>query len=127
MVRLLLPLLMLSSSLVYAQVDTSFRLIWYKGKKLNDTTLLTPSGRRITYSPRSSTVTVKIPDAKNFFLPVIKGIEQNDERNEDLARIIASHPKKHCGITVIPVINRVFDRIAEKSVDLVKNKIDLPS
>ena len=125
MIRLLLPVLMLTSSLLFAQTDTSYRLIWYKGKKINDTMLLTPSGRRISFSPRSATVTVNIPDAKNIFLPIIKGIKKNDERREYIARLVTSLPEKHCFIITVPIINRVFDRIEDRTLEWQSNKVPL--
>ncbi|MFL5811101.1 MAG: hypothetical protein ACJ749_16385 [Flavisolibacter sp.] len=46
-------------SISFAQnTDTSFQLLWYKGKKINDTTLITPSGNTVTFSPSGNDVAV---------------------------------------------------------------------
>src|SRR3982750_1220497 len=59
-------------SISFAQnTDTSFQLLCYKGKKINDTTLITPSGNTVTFSPSGNDVAVVLA-AKNDQLSGLK-------------------------------------------------------
>lgn len=102
------------------------KLLWYKGKKINDSTLITGRGMVVQYSQKRNLVKLQ-PDKKSDpFDKIVREIEKNEQRKEELVEIFDQLPN---GFLYYPQLKQGLDKsddLAEIFGDLVKNTIELP-
>ncbi len=105
--------------------DTTFKLLWYKGSMLNDSTLLTPSGQTVTYNPRTGKIQVNTPPKNDVLSNVRKQLAVNEQRKVQLNRVIvkAKHGVLYTGLSYH--INKVVDEVAARAEPLKENTIDI--
>src|SRR4030095_5361065 len=61
------------------KTDNSFVLLWYKGKKINDSTLLKSTGEKVSYSPSRAMVNITYPAGKDPFTSFRNSVSKNEE------------------------------------------------
>ncbi len=102
------------------------RMLWYKGKKLNDSILITPDAGLILYSSKRNLVIVQPPIKKDIFQPLVKELQQTAKRKAAFFDKIATRPGN---VTFYPaIVNALaeYDALAEKYSRALSNTITLP-
>ena len=124
--KCVLPILLLINSVAVAQKpDTSFRLLWFKGKKINDSTLITPTGTRISYSPKTGKLQSKFVAGKDPFETTAKELKRNNARKDEVNKLIMQHPRKNGMLPMAPIVNRAFDRVEDRLADAAIPEIEI--
>jgi hypothetical protein len=106
------------------KADTSFRLLWYKGKKINDTTLVRKTGETITWSPTTGNVSVGYPAGGEPNASFRNGLAQLEASKIEADRIIASSTPDGSMRSpgVVAEMNRAFDHAAADITRLIQNE-----
>jgi hypothetical protein len=105
--------------------DTSFRLLWFKGKKINDSTLLTPGGRRVTYQPSRGRAEIGMPNKNNVFDRIQRMLQQGEQRKADLSRTVLRAQHGTLKIGFVHHINRSMDEVDRSAEKLAETKLEL--
>lgn len=105
--------------------DTSFSLLWYKGKKLNDTTLLTPGGRRIGYQPSRGRVEAGMPDKNNVYNRIRQALQQGEQRKSAIAQQVVRSPHGMLRLGFVYHINRAMDDVHKAAEKLAGTELEL--
>ena len=104
-------------------VDTSFILLWYKGKKLNDTILLTPSGQTVTYRPSKGNANVTTPPKNDIFNNVKKSIDNIEQRKTAISRRIVTSQHGTLLAGFVFHVNRSLDQAAARAEKLTTTTV----
>src|SRR5436309_13697470 len=114
---ILLPVLYLIlfiffASTLHAQkkLDTSFALLWYKGKKINDSTLLKTTGEKVSYSPSKSTINITYPAGKDPFNSFLNQISKSEESKMKMDQIIVGSESSPNPPGQVVAANEAFDQ-----------------
>jgi len=102
------------------------RLLWYKGKKLNDSMIVTTKGQVVKYSRRSQQLTVQ-PPPKNPFARMTAEVNQTEKRKDEFIEMMA---KSKNGYFIYPFVREGLEAIEDvdkKVAPILTSKIDLPS
>ena len=102
------------------------RLLWYKGKKINDSMLITTQAMVVLYSPSRNMVIAQPPEAKDPFRQMAKNVSKEQKMTEDYIEAEAAKPNSWMNY---PTIQRTVDQLAvidEQFNNAIKNTIDLP-
>jgi hypothetical protein len=105
--------------------DTSFSLLWFKGKKINDSTLSTPNGRRVTYQPSRGRAEIGMPDKNNVFERIQRMLQQSGQRKSDLARTVLRAQHGTLKIGFVRHINQAMDEVDRPAEKLAGTKLEL--
>jgi|GEM_PF-6821042 len=106
-------------------IDTSFKLLWYKGKKLNDTTVFIPSGQTVSYKPSKGKVEVNTPPKQDVLIALTKELKRIDQRKTELARFITGSPKGPLQAGFVYHLNKSIDEVNSRYEKLGQNSIEL--
>ncbi|GGD54703.1 hypothetical protein GCM10011361_21550 [Muriicola marianensis] len=102
------------------------RLLWYRGKKINDSTLITNKSMVVQFQKSQNRVVAQ-PDKKTDpFEPMIRELEKAMEREEEL---IEKFARMENGFLYYPELEKTLSRyedLNEEYSALVKNVIELP-
>lgn len=101
-------------------------LLWYKGKKVNDSTLITGKGMVVQLSRKRNMVKLQPEKKADPFAKIVQEIEKNEQRKEEL---VVSIDKMKNGFLYYPELMETleaYDKMAKVYGDLVKNTIELP-
>lgn len=110
---------------VAQQVDTSFTLLWYKGKKLNDTTVLTPSGQRVTYNPHRGRIQTITPAPADVLRSWRTQLANNEQRKAEINRVILRAPHGVLRTGLAYHVNKVMDEVKDRAEELKENVLDV--
>ena len=102
------------------------RLLWYKGKKLNDSMIVTTKGQVVKFSRRSQQLTVQ-PPPKNPFTRMSAEVNQTEKRKDEFIDMMA---KSKNGYFIYPFVKEGLAAIEEVDnmvAPLLTSKINLPS
>lgn len=100
------------------------RLLWYKGKKIDDSTLITPEATLVRWSQPRNIVIVQ--PKKDPFARMIKELEKNESKKEQFYNKVS---EKRNVLTLYPdIVNTLheFDNIGKNFFDILKNTVELP-
>jgi len=103
------------------------RLLWYKGKKVNDSILMTPDAKLVLYSKERNKVICQPLPKKDPSIKIITELANTEKRKTQLYNILAD---RKSGVMQYPSIIGTFsefDRMNENYHDLLKNTIELPT
>lgn len=103
------------------------KLLWYSGKKVNDSTLITRKGMVVQLSKKRNLVKLQPEkESDSLFTGIVREIEKNEQRKEEL---VARIDKMKNGFLYYPELMETleaYDKMAKEYGDLVKNTIELP-
>jgi hypothetical protein len=123
------PLVIKQPITVPTAAQATDRLLWYRGKKLNDSTLVTVKGMVVQYNKNNKTRSrVKIQPSKKTdpFDSMAVELTKTPQRKQAL---ISQFMKIENGFTYYPELKRAleyYDDLESRFFDLLKNTIDLP-
>ena len=97
------------------------KYFWYRGKKINDTTLITTRGTLVQYSSKRKLLIVQPEEKKDSFLVKAKEIARNEQRKKEL---IDRFDKFKNGFIYYPFINSTlahYDDLTDRYAKAVNN------
>jgi hypothetical protein len=104
------------------------KLLWYKGKKLNDSMLVTTKKMVVLYSRRRNMVIVK-PDEKKdtSILGIVNILSKTEKYKNDFATQIKGVENSFLMFPQVLEAYKEYDFVKEEYNEIVKNTIDLPT
>lgn len=107
-----------------APVQAKDNLLWYKGKKIDDSTLITPQSTLVRWSKQRNIVIVQ--PKKDPLIKVANELQKTEARKQDFYNKMAE--RKNSVLYYPAIVNTMneFDVISEKYAQAIKNTIDLP-
>lgn len=102
------------------------QLLWYRGKKKNDTTLIMPTGTVVRYSPSNNNVEVKLPPKQDPFQPLVDELSKTGEREEEVKAILLKGQDASANYQVYKEVEKAYEH--EKAVlrEVTSSKLELP-
>jgi hypothetical protein len=124
---LLLSLSFIAAGSSVAQTDSSYQLLWYKGKKLKPNVLLTTAGDTVRYDPAKRTVkmTSKTGAGKNFD-NMLAELNRTPLRMQQMLQELSDLPKPILPPLSLAVKNS-FTQVDEEYRKLLSNVITIPA
>ena len=107
------------------QIDSSFTLLWYRGRRLNDSMLITPYGQTITYHASQGKVDVSTLPKDDVFKNVKKQLKNTEQRKHEIDQLILRSPHGTVRTGLILYVNRAMDEASAKVEQLAENSVDL--
>jgi hypothetical protein len=107
------------------KADTSFRLLWFKGKKINDSTLMKLTGEKLSYSPSQGRVSVAYPAGRDPVAGLRNEIGRNEASKTQIDRKIAGAAGSPRPPGMVVAANRGFDQAAGDVQALIENSFSL--
>jgi uncharacterized protein (DUF1330 family) len=105
--------------------DTTDRLLWLKGKKINDSMLVAPSGKIMLFSRKKNQVVIQPDPRKDPFQTIVKALARNEKAKEDFIKLMDKDPNTFFYFPAIVNNLREFDVMQEDFMQLAKNTIEL--
>jgi hypothetical protein len=102
------------------------RLLWYSGKKYNDSTLVTEKGMVVQFSKKKNIVVLQPQKKTDPFDKVVQEYEKGEQRKEEL---IDKFDKMKNGFMFYPELKNglaLFDDITIRFSNVLKNTVELP-
>jgi len=102
------------------------RLLWYKGKKINDSMLITPQSMVVLYSSKRNMVITQPLEKTDPFRDMAKNVSKEQKMTDDYIEAEAAKPNSWMNY---PTIQRTVDQLVvidEQFNKAIKNTIDLP-
>jgi len=99
------------------------RLFWYRGKKINDSTMITPSGTLIQYSDKRDLIIVQPDGKKDRYNKVVKEVEKGSQRNTELTSLF---DRMQNGFIYYPFLTSslaAYDDLTRRYTEAVKNVV----
>jgi hypothetical protein len=107
------------------KTDNSFVLLWYKGKKINDSTLLKTSGEKISYSPSQATVNITYPTGKDPFTSFRNEAGKSEESKMQMDQIVAGSVSSPNPPGMVVAANEAFDEAVNEVLAITENLLRL--
>ena len=111
---------------VPTEAQAKEHLLWYKGKKINDSMLVTPKAMLVLYSNKRNMVIAQPLEKTDSFRLMVKNIAKQAKMTEDY---IGGEAKKKNSFLNYPLIQMTvdqFEAVDEQFNNTLKNTIDLP-
>lgn len=111
---------------VSAQTDTSYQLLWYKGKKIKPNVLLTTKGDTVRFNPSTGTIKVvgKSGTGKKFDQMLVE-VNKTNQRIQQQVDRFSKMPKPVIPYLAKPV-QASFQAVQQQYSKLLSNSIVLP-
>jgi hypothetical protein len=112
---------------VPTEAQAKDRLLWYKGKKLNDSTLITTKARVVRYSKKRNMVIVQ-PDEKkdSSFYKIVKNLGKSRQWTNKIISDEAARKNSFFDYPQMMMTIKEFDYIEQEFNKLADNTIKLP-
>ncbi len=102
------------------------RLLWYTGKKINDSTLVTTRALVVQYQPKRNRVVAQ-PDEKNDpFKKMVEELKKSDQREDELIDKVANLKNGTLYYPQLVHALKYYDDFEIRYNGVLKNTIDLP-
>ena len=103
----------------------SFRLLWYQGKRINDTTLLKTNGEKVTYSPSRAMVSVTYPAGKDPHSHFRNDVGKNDQMRQQMDRMVLGEEGSLKPPGLVVAANDGFDEAVDEMMKILDNRFPL--
>lgn len=106
--------------------EATDRLLWYTGKKINDSTLVTARAMVVQYQHSKNRVVTQPDPKSDSFKHLVEELEKSEQRKDEL---IDKFIKMKNGTLYYPNLIfslKVYDDLEKRYSEAVKNTIDLP-
>ena len=111
---------------VPTQAQAKDHLLWYKGKKINDSMLVTTKAMVVLYSKRRSMVIAQPLEETDSFRIMVKNVSKQAKMTEDYINKAAAKKNSFIDYPLIQMTVDKFQEIDELFNNAIKNTIDLP-
>jgi hypothetical protein len=105
--------------------DNSFVLLWYEGKKINDSTLLKTTGEKISYSPSQATVNITYPTGKDPFTSFRNEASKSEESKTNMDQIVVGSVSSPNPPGMVVAANEAFDEAVNEVLAIAENHLRL--
>ncbi|KIC90526.1 hypothetical protein [Flavihumibacter sp. ZG627] len=122
----IVPIILKQPLSVPTAAQAKDNLLWYKGKKANDSTLITMTGMLVQYAKKKGTVVVQPPKKNDRFVKTVDELINNEKRKDEVAEHFV---KMENGLLYYPLLvtsMAMYDDLASGFAAAVKNTIELP-
>src|SRR4051812_3868133 len=96
------------------------RLLWFKGKKINDSILVTAKNTVVMYQKKKNQVVVQPPAAKDPFKKIVSELSNNEKKKTDLINSVASKKNSFFFYPFISEGLKEYDKAAKQYGELLK-------
>jgi hypothetical protein len=117
-------LLFLAATAPAQKIDTSFQLLWYKGKKINDTSLITASGTTISFSPSRNDVTVTLEEKSDPLSGLKRAISNPSELAGKLSGMVRGQSDE-MNAAIVSHVNAAVTEVIQQFQTVFDNHISL--
>jgi hypothetical protein len=107
------------------KVDTSFMLLWYKGKKISDTSVLRPTGEIVSYSPSVQTVTVNYLPGMDPLQSYRTETARSDQAMVSIDEAIAGPGGDQAPSSFVVAANQAIEQARENMSTVLDNTIKI--
>ena len=115
-----------SAITLHAQkVDTSFTLLWYKGKKINDTTVSNPAGVVFIYSPSEATVTASYPVGKDPLQSIRNEVAGSEQAMITIDEAITGPAGDRAAPALVVAANQAIERANQDASTALNNTVKI--
>ena len=108
------------------EAEAKDRLLWYKGKKINDSMLITTRAMVVLYSANRNMVIAQPLEEIDPFRQMVKSVSEEQKKTDEFIETEAAKPNSWMNY---PIIQRAVDQkavIDEQFNNAIKNTIALP-
>lgn len=111
-----------------AQSDTSYHLLWYKGKKVKPNVLLTPKGDSVFFNKEKGTVKLTSKAGQSTQLDkMLTELNRNNRRMDEMVKkLSAAVPVKKLLPVYAVQVKKAYDKIKEDYAGPLSNTISIP-
>lgn len=123
------PVVLKQAYTIPTAAQATDRLLWYKGKKINDSTLVTVKGMVVQYNKNNKKRSVvKIQPLKKAdpFDSLVVEFTKTEKRKEELIDKFDKMKNGFLFYTELKTTLALYDDLAERMRSVLKNTIDLP-
>ena len=111
----------------FPETQAKDRLLWYKGKKVNDSILMTPDAKLILFSKERNKVICQPLVKKDPSLKIIAELANTEKRKSQLYNKLADRKSNLMQYPSIIGTFSEFDRMNENYHDILQNTIEFPA
>ena len=111
---------------VPTEAQAKDRLLWYKGKKMNDSMLVTTKAMVVLYSEKRNIVIAQPLDETDPFKEMAKNVSKEQKMVDDYIETEAAKPNGWMNYPLIQMTVDRFEAFYEQFNNAIKNTIDLP-
>ena len=102
------------------------QLLWYKGKKVNENTLITTNGTLIQFNRKTNQLTVQPPDSKDPFNKIDKELSKTEQRKNELIKQWSSVKNSLFFYPALMRSLKEMDATTDSYKKIIKNTFDVP-
>ncbi len=102
------------------------RLLWYKGKKINDSTLITTNAMLVQHQKKKNRVVVQPDKNSDQFKKMIEELGKNEQRKDQLIDKFVAMKNGPLYYQELERSLEIYDDYASRYNEVLKNTIDLP-
>ena len=114
-----------AQKLIKDSADT-YRLLWYTGKKKNDTSLILSDGTVVSFSERSSQVSVQLPKKDDEFEPVKEELDKTDQKEQQAKSVLLSGNDAVVNYPLYDATQKAYEHEKAAYKEATSSKIDVP-
>jgi hypothetical protein len=127
MQKIFFILLLFVTGKTIAQADTSYQLLWYKGKKIKANVLLKPNGDTIFYNPTKNQVKLVSKKASPNKLDLMQiEMQKTNQRAEEMYKAFSQKTPKAALPLLGMQIKNAFASVKKEYSPLIQSTIQIP-
>lgn len=124
----LLAGILFSTALIAQQPDTSYRLLWYKGKKIKPNVLLTPAKDTVRFDRAKSTVKVNSTSGRGKqFEQALKELNKTPQRINEMAQRMKTGLPKTLVPAYVVAMKEAYTGVQQEFSSCLSNTMELPA
>jgi hypothetical protein len=102
------------------------RLLWYKGKKMNDSMIVTTKGMLVLYKKKQDKIIAQPLEKEDSFRIMVKNLSRTAKMTNDYVVRELAKKNSFMNYPLVQMTVDEFKMIDDRMNDIVKNTIDLP-
>lgn len=103
------------------------KLLWYKGKKINQNTLITTNGRVIQYDRQNNRVLVQVNEKKDTnFLKIVNNLSKSRQLTQKYVDWVSAKKNSFFDYPLVMMAMKEFELIEKRFDKIVNNSLELP-
>lgn len=122
----IVPILLKQPLQIPTESQAKDRLLWYKGKKMNDSIIVTAKGMVVLYSNKQNRVVAQPLQKTDPFSKIVQKIPDEAKMTDDYIEAEAAKKNSYMNYPLVQLTVDNFKMIDELVNDAIKNTVDLP-
>ncbi len=125
-IRLVLfTFLLICTGRLTAEAQGAQKMLWYAGRMVNDTTIVTKKGSTVHFSPRKGNIKVSIPKEKDPFDYYRRELEKTSDAKKSSAGVFTRSKNGRKKVPLMDQANRELDRVQSDAAVHLRNTIEI--